>query len=200
MLRDLTNVTMSKSDTEEVNEYLSQAGKIFNKISGTTLRQLEQQEELQKLIETYGNTFVRAGTVIGNTRRHVSGLISWIKQRYQKEIDARKTEKGKTAQQKKLDAILNFFSPQNRKSLEQMFELQKVIVLAKLKLINILNKLAKIKTFVKTHNGYKVTGEEGYVAIDKIGGDAVKIVDRMEFSYNNFSKDILKGWDKPTRK
>jgi len=200
MLRDLTNVTMSKSDTEEVNEYLSQAGKIFNKISGTTLRQLEQQEELQKLIETYGNTFVRAGTVIGDTRRHVSGLISWIKQRYQKEIDARKTEKGKTAQQKKLDEILNFFSPQNRKSLEQMFELQKVIVLAKLKLINILNKLAKIKTFVKTHNGYKVTGEEGYVAIDKIGGDAVKIVDRMEFSYNNFSKDILKGWDKPTRK
>lgn len=200
MLRDLTNVTMSKSDTEEVNEYLSQAGKIFNKISGTTLRQLEQQEELQKLIETYGNTFVRAGTVIGDTRRHVSGLISWIKQRYQKEIDARKTEKGKTAQQKKLDTILNFFSPQNRKSLEQMFELQKVIVLAKLKLINILNKLAKIKTFVKTHNGYKVTGEEGYVAIDKIGGDAVKIVDRMEFSYNNFSKDILKGWDKPTRK
>ena len=200
MLRDLTNVTMSKSDTEEVNEYLSQAGKIFNKISGTTLRQLEQQEELQKLIETYGNTFVRAGTVIGDTRRHVSGLISWIKQRYQKEIDARKTEKGKTAQQKKLDTILNFFSPQNRKSLEQMFELQKVIVLAKLKLINILNKLAKIKTFVKTRNGYKVTGEEGYVAIDKIGGDAVKIVDRMEFSYNNFSKDILKGWDKPTRK
>ena len=200
MLRDLTNVTMSKSDTEEVNEYLSQAGKIFNKISGTTLRQLEQQEELQKLIETYGNTFVRAGTVIGDTRRHVSGLISWIKKRYQKEIDARKTEKGKTAQQKKLDTILNFFSPQNRKSLEQMFELQKVIVLAKLKLINILNKLAKIKTFVKTRNGYKVTGEEGYVAIDKIGGDAVKIVDRMEFSYNNFSKDILKGWDKPTRK
>ena len=200
MLRDLTNITMSKRDTEEVNEYLSQAGKIFNKISGTTLRTLEGQEELQKLIETYNNTFVRAGTVIGNTRGHVSGLIRFVTQRYKKEIDKRKTEKGKSAQQQKLDAILSFFSPQNKKSLEQMFELQKVIVLAKLKLINILNKMAKVKTFVKTRNGYKVTGEEGYVAIDKLGGDAVKIVDRMEFSYNNFSKDILKGWDKPTRK
>jgi len=200
MLRDLTNITMSKRDTEEVNEYLSQAGKIFNKISGTTLRTLEGQEELQKLIETYNNTFVRAGTVIGNTRGHVSGLIRFVTQRYRKEIDKRKTEKGKNAQQQKLDAILSFFSPQNKKSLEQMFELQKVIVLAKLKLINILNKMAKVKTFVKTRNGYKVTGEEGYVAIDKLGGDAVKIVDRMEFSYNNFSKDILKGWDKPTRK
>ena len=200
MLRDLTNITMSKRDTEEVNEYLSQAGKIFNKISGTTLRTLEGQEELQKLIETYNNSFVRAGTVIGNTRGHVSGLIRFVTQRYKKEIDKRKTEKGKNAQQQKLDAILSFFSPQNKKSLEQMFELQKVIVLAKLKLINILNKMAKVKTFVKTRNGYKVTGEEGYVAIDKLGGDAVKIVDRMEFSYNNFSKDILKGWDKPTRK
>ena len=200
MLRDLTNITMSKRDTEEVNEYLSQAGKIFNKISGTTLRALEGQEELQKLIETYNNTFVRAGTVIGNTRGHVSGLIRFVTQRYRKEIDKRKTAKGKDAQQKKLDAILSFFSIQNKKSLEQMFELQKVIVLAKLKLINILNKIAKVKTFVKTRNGYKVTGEEGYVAIDKLGGDAVKIVDRMEFSYNNFSKDILKGWDKPTRK
>ena len=199
MLRDLTNITMSKRDTEEVNEYLSTAGKIFNRISGTTLRELEKQEELQRLIETYNNSFVRAGSVIGNTRGHVSGLIRFISQRYKKEIDKRKTEKGKTAQQQKLDTILSFFSVQYKKSLEQVFELQKVIVLAKLKLINILNKLAKVKTFVKTQNGYKVTGEEGYVAIDKLGGDAVKIVDRMEFSYNNFSKDILKGWDKPGR-
>ena len=77
--------------------------------------------------------------------------------------------------------------------------MQKLIVLAKLKLINSLNKLSKTKTFVKTKTGYKVTGEEGYVAIDKLGGDAVKIVDRMEFSYNNFSPDTLKGWDKPGR-
>ena len=200
MLRDMTKLTMSKRDTEEVNEYLSQAGKIFNKISGTTLRQLEQQEELQKLIETYGNTFVRAGTVIGDTRRHVSGLVSWIKKRYQKEIDARKTEKGKTAQQAKLNTILDFFSEKNKKSLEMMFELQKVLVLAKLKLINILNKIKNVDTFVKTKDGFKTTGHEGYVAIDRLGGDAVKIVDRLEFSYNNFSKDILKGWDKPTRK
>ena len=55
MLRDMTNVTMSQRDTKEVNEYLSQAGQIFNKISGSTLRQLEKQEELQKLIETFGN-------------------------------------------------------------------------------------------------------------------------------------------------
>jgi len=80
-----------------------------------------------------------------------------------------------------------------------MFELQRVIVLAKLKLINTLNKLNNLDTFLKTTKGYRVTGEEGYVAIDKLGGDAVKIVDRMEFSFANFSPTVLKGWDKPGR-
>ena len=80
-----------------------------------------------------------------------------------------------------------------------MFDLQKIIVLAKLKVINNLNRLSKVSSFVKTQTGYKTTGPEGYVAIDRLGGDAVKIVDRMEFSYNKFSPDILKGWDKPGR-
>lgn len=199
MLRDLTKFTMSKKDTEVVNQYLSQAGKLFNQISGSTLRQLESNQQLAQHIETYNNTYVRKGQVIGDSGRHVSGLIKWIRSRYQKEIDSRKTERGKTAQRDKLNALLDFFSVKNKAGLIKMFDLQKVIVLAKLKLINTLNKLAKVKTFVKTRNGYKVTGEEGYVAIDKIGGDAVKIVDRMEFSYNNFSPDILKGWDKPGR-
>ena len=199
MLRDMTTFTMSQKDTDEVNDYLSQAGKIFNQISGSTLRQLEANTELSRLIETYNNSFVRQGTVITNTAAHVNGLVKWISDRFQKEADKRKTEKGKSAQYAKRDEVLKFFSNQNKKSLKLMFDLQKLIVLAKLKLINILNRLSKTKHFVKTSNGYKTTGPEGYVAIDKLGGDAVKIVDRMEFSYNNFSKDILKGWDKPGR-
>ncbi len=199
MLRDMTAFTMTKTDTEEVNELLSKAGKIFNQISGSTLRTLESNKTLAQTIETYNNTFVRKGEVIKDTRRHVVGLIRYIEGKYKKEIDKRSTEKGKVAQQKKLDELLKFFSKENKIYLERMFELQKTIVLAKLKLINILNKLNNAKTFLKTKRGYQVTGQEGYVAIDRLGGDAVKIVDRLEFSYANFSPNILKGWDKPGR-
>jgi len=199
MLRDMTNFTMSKKDTEEVNAHLSNCGRIFNKISGSTLRQLENDRKIAETIETFNNTFVRKGEVIGNTKAHVEKLIRYIQQKFQKEIDKRKTEKGKAVQQKKLNEFLKFFSPQNKISLEMMFELQKSIVLAKLKIINILNRLNSTQTFLKTSDGYKVTGQEGYVAIDKLGGDAVKIVDRMEFSYANFSPEIIKGWDKPGR-
>ena len=36
--------------------------------------------------ETFNNTYVRKGQVVGNTRAHTVKLINWIKQKYQKEI------------------------------------------------------------------------------------------------------------------
>ena len=81
MLRDMSRFTMTKKDTEEVNAYLSEAGKLFNQISGTTLRQLEKNQNIAQLIETFGNTYVRKGRVIGNTTSHVAKLLSWIRKR-----------------------------------------------------------------------------------------------------------------------
>ena len=198
MLRDVSGATMDKKETAEVTKHLSDAGKIFNKIAGSTLRELEGNKDLATLIEQYNNTFVRQQTVIGNTNTHVTGLIKWLNDKFQKEKDKRSTERGKATQQKKLDDFMKFFSQRNKKNLVMMFDLQKNIVLAKLKLINKLNSISSFDTFVQTKTGYKVkTGAEGFVAIDKLGGDAVKLVDRLEFSYNNFSPDILKGWEKP---
>ena len=200
MLRDMTSYSMSAEDTEEINGYLSEAGRLFNQISSTTLKQLEENRKLAETIEQFNNTYVRSGQVVLDTRGHVEKLIRFIRQKFQKEIDKRTTERGKVAQTGKLNEFLAFFSPQNKMSLKKIFDLQKMLILAKLKIINTLNKLNNTQTFLKTRKGYRTTGQEGYVAIDKLGGDAVKIVDRMEFSFANFSPTILKGWDKPGRK
>ena len=40
-------------------------------------------------------------------------------------------------------------------------------------------------TFEETEDGYEVTGEEGFVAVDRMG-NALKLVDRLEFSRINF--------------
>ena len=71
--------------------------------------------------------------------------------------------------------------------------MQNELVTAKKMLLKHLDSMDSINTFVKTKDGFRVTGAEGYVAIDHLTNGAVKIVDRMEFSYNNFSKDIIKG-------
>ena len=76
MLKDLTNATMTQRETEAVTALLSTAGKIFNQISGTTLRTLEANPKFAGAIETYNNSFVRAGALLPDPKRHVNGLIS----------------------------------------------------------------------------------------------------------------------------
>lgn len=50
--------------------------------------------------------------------------------------------------------------------------------------------LGAVKFFVKTKNGYEVTNPEGYVM--HLDGDMIKLVNRLEFSYNNFV--VEKDW------
>tara|TARA_B100000941_G_scaffold37730_1_gene22383 strand:+ start:1130 stop:2374 length:1245 start_codon:yes stop_codon:yes gene_type:complete len=197
-LDDLSgNATFTKADNLKVTKLLSEAGKLFQKIQAGVLKELEQNKELNLVINVYNNTMVRKGQRIKNERKHALGLISFVEERYAKQIDKRTSQKGKDIQISKRDELLKFFSKNNLKNLENVFKLQNFIVDSKLIIINKLNKLNKIGTFVKTTSGFRVTNPEGFVAIDRMDGGAVKLVDRLEFSANNFSKDIIKGWDNP---
>ena len=130
MLRDVSGATMTTKETNDVNKLLSNSGKIFQKIAGSTIRELERNQELAKLIEQYNNTYVRKGEIIPNSQKHVKGLIKWVKDKFQKEADKRKTEKGKKVQYEILKGYLDFFSQKNQKNLVMMLDLQKSIVLA----------------------------------------------------------------------
>ena len=80
-------------------------------------------------------------------------------------------------------------------NLPQSITFQNLLVDAKMQIVKKLNSVKGLTdTFIRTDNGYKVTNPEGYVAIDRVGGKAVKLVDRMEFSFNNFT--AIKAWDK----
>ena len=80
------------------------------------------------------------------------------------------------------------------RNLENIIKFQNLLVDAKQMIVNKLDKVKSIGTFIKTANGFKATNPEGYVAIDRVSGGAVKLVDRMEFSFNNFT--AIKSWDK----
>jgi hypothetical protein len=197
-LDDLSGTaTLTKKETDDLNKKLSEAGKIFKTISSSTLKTIEGNNELNLMINVYNNTKVRDGQRITDTKKHATGLVMFVQARYQKEIDKRSSQKGKDIQIAKRDELLAFFDKSNIKSLQKVFDLHNLVTDSKLIIINKLNKLSKISTFVKTKSGFKVTNPEGFVAIDRMEGGAVKLVDRLEFSTNNFSKDIIKGWDNP---
>lgn len=188
--------TFTQTETAELTAILSQAGKLFSEIPSQTLNAIKDNDDLNMAVNTYNNSKVRAGEQITDTHAHVVGLFNYIHDKYQKEIDTKKTEKGKQAQEAKRSAVLSFFANHDKASIVKIFDLVNLLAKAKLMIVNKMNEAGHINTFLKTTNGYKVTGVEGFVAIDHLTGGAVKIVDRLEFSKSNFSPDIIKGWQR----
>ena len=79
--------------------------------------------------------------------------------------------------------------------LKNIFDMQNGLVDAKNMIIKKLQQLKQVtSTFVQTEDGFKVTNPEGFVAVDKLKGNAVKLVDRLEFSHLNFTAQ--KNWSK----
>ena len=197
-LRDLSGTaTLTAKESAELTKHLSIAGQIFRKISGSILKEIESNKELNLVMNVYNNLKVREGQRVTNTKKHAAGLVTYVDQRYAKAIDKLSKPGAIQKKEQERDKILQFFNKKNINQLKLVYDLQNSVIDAKLIIINKLNKLSKIDTFVKTKSGFKVTGVEGFVAIDRLEGGAVKLVDRMEFSTNNFSKDIIKGWDNP---
>jgi len=144
-------------------------------------------------IKTFNNTKVRAGQKIVNPALHTKQLIQYVENKLNKEILAAKKEDTKSKRIKEKSEVMRFYRS-NYIALTHIFELMNLIVDAKLMIIRKLETIKSIGTFVRTDNGFKITAPEGFVAVDRIKGSALKLVDRLEFSHQNFT--AAKNWSK----
>ena len=114
--------------------------------------------------------------------------------RVSKEIASKKTDQGKKSYQDIKRESKKVF---NKFKTEVYFTMATYLAIleAKEMVVRKLQTIQGIGTFLKTGSGYKVTAPEGFVAIDSKDGNAVKLVDRLEFSHANFTiaKDWVKG-------
>ncbi len=196
------SVTMTKQETSVLTGFLSIAGKAFRRVNTSQLKSiLDNQSSLPSSLtgasfKTYLNSLVRQGKSVTETNYHANQYIRYLNDYFETKILTKiKSDAGKVKKlQAKEEIIKNI--QQNRKTLEAVMEMYINISIAKQIIIDKLNMGVKRfpNTFVRTDSGYKVVNDEGYVAIDTIRGNAVKLVDRLEFSYNNFNG--IKNWDK----
>jgi hypothetical protein len=186
--------TFTAEETKKISEILSNAGRVFQSITPSVLNRISLNETFNIYVKTFNNTKVRAGEPIKNTQQHTAQLIKWIEDKLNKEILAAKKEDTRQKRIAEKNEVMRFFR-NNSAQLKIIFDLMNLIVDAK---VMIVRKLETIKTavdtFVRTDTGFKVTGPEGFVAVDKLTGGALKLVDRMEFSQQNFN--AAKNWSK----
>ena len=186
--------TFTESETKLITEILSDAGKTFGKINSMTLNRIAASDTILTYIKTFNNTKVRSGQAINDTTKHANELVKWIEEKYNKEIIAAKKEETKLKRQAEKNEMVRFFKS-NLNELKNIFDLQNDLVEAKNMVIKKLQQMKQVTgSFLRTDDGFKITNPEGFVAVDKLKGTAVKLVDRLEFSHANFTAQ--KNWDK----
>ena len=185
--------TFTAEETKQLSSILSTAGRTFQTIPAMALNRIAASATHLEQIKTFNNTKVRAGQKIANPALHTKQLMQYVEDKLNKEILAAKKEDTKDKRIKEKTEVMRFYRS-NYIALTHIFELMNLIVDAKLMIIRKLETIKSIGTFVRTDNGFKITAPEGFVAVDRIKGSALKLVDRLEFSHQNFT--AAKNWSK----
>ena len=190
------------SETQKVTKILSDTGKTFQKIKSSELKKfldVQNNTLTQGLVgasfKTYLNQYVKRGEKFNVSAVKKTPYSMYVKGYFDDKVIAKlKTDKAKKQKEQIRDEVVAQLLKQDSLILN-LVEFMSSLVEAKQLIVTKLNSVKQLaKIFVRTKDGYKVSNEEGYVAVDRDGTTAVKLVDRMEFSYNNFT--AAKAWDK----
>ena len=146
-------------------------------------------------IKTFINSRIRSGQ-LPNPRTAAKDYIEYLKTYWEDKVVSKvKSEAAINTKRAALKQLINDLN-KNRLTLVKSFMYVDEITKAKMMAIDKLNLINNQKAFVLTKDGFKVTEPEGYVAINSEKGEAVKFVDRLNFSHFNFSSEYIKGWQR----
>lgn len=176
--RDVSgSVTLTKTQEKQVDLLINAAENVLKKMNKTQLQSLLGSSTIRNWIHQHLNTAIRGGKHIDHPEKHAEQLTAFVHEK----ID----QKDGNAKQKQKYADL--FS-QHKNILTQLFTFQQYLNDAKLIVIKKLENGHKMKTFLQQGDSLVVTPQEGFVAVEHLSNNAVKLVDRLNFSQANFAR------------
>lgn len=193
MLKDL-NIITRKEALEFMNLLLDIEIKYFKLDLNNNYKNLLLDKELINYLITFQNYIIIHNIKINNFIDYLEEFMNYIDNKLQKEIDSRKTEKGKNLIIEKKQLILDKIEYND--SICNIVEIMQEITKLKHMFIEKLNNNGIFETYLTTDNiTFIPTKDEGFVISD-ITGNIIKLINRNNFSFANFSSDISKGWSK----
>lgn len=188
-------VTFTESETIQLGEILTEAGRLFRTINPMTLNRIPTSDIIRTQIKTFMNTKVREGTEVKDTVRFTTELIHWVEFKYNSSIIEAKKEDTKRKRIAEKNEVMRFYRSSSN-DLKMIFDLMNHIVRAKMVFVRKMSQMkSSVGTYIKTDDdGLKVTGPEGFVVVDHTGKNALKLIDRLSFSHANFTAQ--KNWSK----
>ena len=180
---------LTKTEYDSVQKIISSSRNKLNSIS-SFVDDLMKHEKIIENLNIYVNSKVKQGTTSLSNKE----FINWTNDKIQKKIDGLKSENAIKKRESVRKEMVDYLETKN-KNMDSLFSLHALITQGKTILLRKMESVKTIGTFIQTSTGFNVTTPEGFVGIDKISKNAVKLVDRLEFSRANFNvaKDWVKG-------
>ena len=183
-------------DTTELSKYNSLVNKAEGSLkqASTFLNEIKEFGQskfmMNVMFKSFMNRFIRAGVPIRDAQSTSDLFVGFYSNQLDREIASKKTKSAKDKYIKMKSDGLQFLKT-NSRSLYFTVASYINLIEAKTFIIKKLERVKTLGTFLRTDNGYEVTAPEGFVAIKS--GNALKLVDRLEFSRANFT--AAKDWE-----
>ena len=200
--KDVTGSLFSLKETSELQKKIAKLQRVGNAISKKSMNNILsvhdelKTSELGAGLKTYFNSNVRRGVLPKSGVTGVNNFLTHFGNHFEDKVIAKvKQEKTKNQKRERKQQLLNLLIKE-KVALANLLEFMLLTIELKNSVIRKLETgvNSKMETFVIDNKGIRVTKPEGFVAIDKLSGGAVKFVDRLEFSQLNFTVD--KNWAK----
>ena len=173
----------------EIERMCGFSGDFLDELLGLKGTKGDAKWHIASYMKQFFNDQIKKAQTINNPEKTLADMINF----YDGKVNAAASKlSAKTQVQKKnLIYASQNYAVENADKFKGVLKLYKELQALKTMVIGKLDELEKtIQTYVMTDKGYKITGHEGYVLHKD--GDMIKFVNRIEFSYNNFT--LAKQW------
>jgi len=192
----INKVTLTPTEIADLNRHITKIERMCQ-ICGPFLDDLvsnfgttgDAKFHISSYLKQFFNAEIRDRRNVGNIDETIYTLVNFYDDKMQKELAKIKTPANRVKKCNLVYQSENYLLD-NVYKFKAMLALYKEFQMIKQKIIDKLDHLEQFKTFVQTENGYKVTTPEGYVHHQD--GSMIKLVNRLEFAYNNFT--LQKQW------
>ena len=186
-------LTKFATNVSTINRMCSISGRFLNNLVANMGKTGDAKFHVASYLKQFFNNEIKNQRNVNmDSRITLKELGKFYYDKMHKEIDKVKSDKAKTKKREMLYSGLKYLED-NETQFRAMLTLYRKIAENKQIIIDELDRVENqgpIKYFVKQEGGYAVTNPEGYVL--HLDGDMIKLVNRLEFSYNNFT--VEKEW------
>jgi len=189
--KDLSGTaTFSSNQTLAIRTKIDQIAQLTEQVPMPLWMKLSTNKDFTTYMLQFINKLVRGNMMSMSGKEMMQQFLNYYRDVQAQAKDKLKTDKAKDKRDEMVALMGKLFS-ENAKGVEAILDIHNRTIAVKTEILKQINSVKSTKQFIKTDTGYEVTNPEGYVAIDN-DGQAVKLVDRLTFSRQNFN--AAKNW------